>query len=156
FVIAGVTQWLSPDTLTAALAAAPTKSWPIIHGILTPIVAHATVFARIAATVHVILGVWLLSGFFTRIAASIACALLIIYTAILGGLLYGPNASAAYAALSFTLAVGSVLPMRFYYAAAFGRAVFNKIGSHWATWPGALESFTKMNMPHEASWYRAF
>jgi uncharacterized membrane protein YphA (DoxX/SURF4 family) len=119
------------------------------------------------------LGAALLAGVAPRIVGALAFVLLAVRNVMQFGWVPGPNPFLAFGFLALTVALTStnrlwdwpvqgvaplwtVVPLRLYLGFAFWRAAWNKIGTKWAAWPDALHGFGTMNLPHEASWYRAF
>ena len=162
----------TPARLGTLAAVTTTGRWPFVImreylGAVSIIAGVTHVWPMIPA---VVLGCLLVAGVATRWAAAIMGVALIAWSVKIGAII---QEQAAFGALAATVALSSndrvwdwpvrgtapvwaVVPLRIYYGCAFWRAAYNKIGAKWAAWPGALEGFGKLNLPHETPWYRAF
>jgi thiosulfate dehydrogenase (quinone) large subunit len=191
FIVAGVRQlggtapWVTPgETWSAAVHqqlttwAPHTAGW--YAGILTHVLLpHSDVIAPLVAWAHVVLGVALVLGLSTRLAAGLAVLVLLNYAAAAGSKVYGPGPTAVLTALALTVSLADagrvwgldarrrtsaaestmsgwvVLPLRLYFGAAFLSAASNKVGAaNWSQWPGWMAGVITDRMPHVTPWYQ--
>jgi uncharacterized membrane protein YphA (DoxX/SURF4 family) len=116
FAVAGLRQltdqapWVKPglDWPTAAHEklvewSAHSPSW--YHNVVDALLPHAAALAPVAAAAHVLLGLALVLGAFTRLTAALAFLLLCNYMAAAGTKPYSPGPLAAFAALALAVAL---------------------------------------------------
>jgi len=106
-------QWTAPGQSWAAALHQQLTEWAPhaavwYHGVLTQLLLpHTDVIAAPLAWLHILIGVALVLGVATRLAAGIALALLFNYMAASGHRPYGEWDAPAYAALALTLGLGA-------------------------------------------------
>jgi uncharacterized membrane protein YphA (DoxX/SURF4 family) len=118
FAVAGVRQlanaapWVKPGQTWPAAMKAKLADWSMntpdfYQSTVAHLVKHATMLAHHVAVIHLVLGLALIAGLFTRITGALAVLLLCNYMAAAGAKPFSPAPAAAFTALALVVALGN-------------------------------------------------
>lgn len=197
FTLAGINKALATEfwirsygsweeRVTAYLPELIERSWsfytPVLTGILIP---NSELIAKLAMLGEIVVGVLLLVGLKTRIAAAGALFLLANYFFVQGRWLFATGAESAYGALALLVLLAAntkvwgtdswlhnrhsnvsqsandiktwiLVIVRAWFGIAFLIAASNKIGSNWEPWPGWLQQGLTRRLENMPGFYQQF
>lgn len=118
FTVAGLRQladaapWARPGQTWPAAMKQKLADWSantpdFYQSTVAHLVTHATMLAHHVAVIHVVLGVALITGLFTRITGALAVLLLCNYMAAAGTKPFSPGPAAAFTALALVVSLGN-------------------------------------------------